>query len=172
MSMPTKGLFYKTTLITDLDPATSTVQDEIFGPVLVSLTFRTPEEAIALANNTRYGLGGSVWSDNINLALDAASRIKAGALCVNCHNVFDAAAGFGGVVNNEMDGEAAARSVRLVSVRRRTRLLDQRNGASTHPRVSRDPRLVGQKDIRFPLSTSPRRCTSAASRCVPMARTR
>jgi aldehyde dehydrogenase (NAD+) len=94
--LPTKGLFYKPTLITDLDPAASTVQEEIFGPVLVALTFRTPEEAIALANNTRYGLGGSVWSDNINLALDAASKIKAGALWVNCHNVFDAAGGFGG----------------------------------------------------------------------------
>jgi aldehyde dehydrogenase (NAD+) len=94
--LPTKGLFYKPTLITDLDPAASTVQEEIFGPVLVSLTFRTPEEAIALANNTRYGLGGSVWSENINLALDAASKIKAGALWVNCHNVFDAAGGFGG----------------------------------------------------------------------------
>ncbi len=94
--LPTKGLFYKPTLITDLDPAASTVQEEIFGPVLVSLTFRTPEEAIALANNTRYGLGGSVWSDNINLALDAASKIKAGAMWVNCHNVFDAAGGFGG----------------------------------------------------------------------------
>lgn len=96
ISLPTKGLFYKPTLITDLDPAASTVQEEIFGPVLVSLTFRTPEEAIALANNTRYGLGGSVWSDNINLALDAASKIKAGAMWVNCHNVFDAAGGFGG----------------------------------------------------------------------------
>jgi aldehyde dehydrogenase (NAD+) len=94
--LPSKGLFYKPTLITDLDPAASTVQEEIFGPVLVSLTFRTPEEAIALANNTRYGLGGSVWSDNINLALDAASKIKAGAMWVNCHNVFDAAGGFGG----------------------------------------------------------------------------
>jgi aldehyde dehydrogenase (NAD+) len=94
--LPSKGFFYKPTLITDLDPAASTVQEEIFGPVLVSLTFRTPEEAIALANNTRYGLAGSVWSDNVNLALDVASKIKAGALWVNCHNVFDAAAGFGG----------------------------------------------------------------------------
>ncbi len=96
IQMPDKGLFYKPTLLTGLDPAASTVQEEIFGPVLVSLTFRTPAEAIALANNTRYGLGGSVWSDNINLALDVASKVKAGALWVNCHNIFDAAAGFGG----------------------------------------------------------------------------
>ncbi|MDP2975813.1 MAG: aldehyde dehydrogenase family protein, partial [Anaerolineales bacterium] len=96
IELPAKGLFYKPTLITDLDPAAETVQEEIFGPVLVSLTFRTPAEAIALANNTRYGLAASVWSDNVNLALDVASKIKAGAMWVNCHNVFDAAAGFGG----------------------------------------------------------------------------
>jgi aldehyde dehydrogenase (NAD+) len=60
------------------------------------LTFRTPAEAIALANNTRYGLAASVWSENINLALDVASKIKAGSLWVNCTNLFDGASGFGG----------------------------------------------------------------------------
>jgi len=96
IKMPEKGLFYKPTLITGLDPAAATVQEEIFGPVLVSLTFRTPSEAIALANNTRYGLAASVWSDNINLALDVASKIKAGSVWVNCTNLFDGASGFGG----------------------------------------------------------------------------
>ncbi len=94
--LPEKGLFYQPTLITSLDPAAATVQEEIFGPVLVSLTFRTPAEAIALANNTRYGLAASVWSDNINLALDVASKIKAGSVWVNCTNLFDGASGFGG----------------------------------------------------------------------------
>lgn len=96
IALPEKGLFYKPTLITGLDPAASTVQEEIFGPVLVSLTFRTPSEAIELANNTRYGLASSVWSDNINLALDVASKIKAGSVWVNCTNQFDGASGFGG----------------------------------------------------------------------------
>ncbi len=96
IQLPDKGLFYKPTLITGLDPAAATVQEEIFGPVLVSLTFRTPAEAIALANNTRYGLAASVWSDNINLALDVASKIKAGSVWVNCTNLFDGASGFGG----------------------------------------------------------------------------
>lgn len=96
ITLPEKGLFYKPTLITGLDPAAATVQEEIFGPVLVSLTFRTPSEAIELANNTRYGLAASVWSDNINLALDVASKIKAGSVWVNCTNLFDGAAGFGG----------------------------------------------------------------------------
>jgi len=86
----------KPTLITGLDPAASTVQEEIFGPVLVSLTFRTPSEAVQLANNTRYGLAASIWSDNINLALDVASKVKAGTVWVNSTNLFDGASGFGG----------------------------------------------------------------------------
>ena len=94
--LPGNGLFYPPTLITDLNPAAEVVQEEIFGPVLVSLTFRTPSEAITLSNNTRYGLAASVWSDNLNLALDVASKIKAGAVWVNCTNLLDAAAGFGG----------------------------------------------------------------------------
>jgi len=96
IELPARGLFYKPTLISDVEPAAEVVQEEIFGPVLVSLTFRSPAEAVALANNTRYGLAASVWSDNINLALDAASKIKAGSLWVNCTNLFDAASGFGG----------------------------------------------------------------------------
>jgi len=94
--LPDKGFFYKPTLICNLDPAAETVQEEIFGPVLVSLTFRSPAEAIALANNTRYGLAASVWSDNVNLALDVASKLKAGSVWVNSTNLFDAASGFGG----------------------------------------------------------------------------
>jgi aldehyde dehydrogenase (NAD+) len=96
IEIPEKGLFYPPTLITNVDPAAEVVQEEIFGPVLVSLTFRTPAEAIALANNTRYGLAASIWSENINLALDVASKVKAGSVWVNCTNLFDAASGFGG----------------------------------------------------------------------------
>jgi aldehyde dehydrogenase (NAD+) len=96
IELPEKGLFYPPTLLSNLDPAAETVQEEIFGPVLVSLTFRTPAEAIELANNTRYGLAASIWSDNINLALDVASKVKAGSVWVNCTNLFDAASGFGG----------------------------------------------------------------------------
>lgn len=77
--------------------STSTVvQEEIFGPVLVAYHFRTPKEAIALANNSRYGLASSVWTENLSLALEVALSIKAGTCWVNGHNMFDAAAGFGG----------------------------------------------------------------------------
>ncbi|MCU0636783.1 MAG: aldehyde dehydrogenase family protein, partial [Gemmatimonadaceae bacterium] len=95
-AVPTEGLFYPPTLFTNVEPASTLAQVEIFGPVLVSSTFRTPAEAVALANNTPYGLAASVWSENINLALDVAPKIKAGIVWVNSTNLFDAAAGFGG----------------------------------------------------------------------------
>jgi aldehyde dehydrogenase (NAD+) len=94
--MPSEGCFFPPTLFTDVSPAHTLAQREIFGPVLVSMTFRTPSEAVSLANNTRYGLAASVWTENINLALDIAPQIKAGIVWVNSTNVFDAAAGFGG----------------------------------------------------------------------------
>jgi aldehyde dehydrogenase (NAD+) len=91
------GCFYPPTLITGLSAASTLMQEEIFGPVLVSMTFRTPAEAVELANNTRYGLAATVWTENVNLALDVAPKLKAGVVWVNATNLFDAAAGFGGV---------------------------------------------------------------------------
>jgi len=93
---PTEGYFFPPTLFTDVAPAATIAQEEIFGPVLVTMTFRTPAEAVALANNTRYGLAASVWSEDINVALDIAGKIKAGVVWINSTNLFDAAAGFGG----------------------------------------------------------------------------
>ncbi|MBY6155955.1 aldehyde dehydrogenase family protein [Pseudooceanicola nitratireducens] len=92
-----EGCFYPPTLITGLAPADRLMQEEIFGPVLVSCTFRTPEEAVQLANNTRYGLAASVWTENVNLALGMAPKLVAGVVWINGTNMFDAAAGFGGV---------------------------------------------------------------------------
>ena len=93
---PTEGWFYPPTLFTEVSPSATIAQTEIFGPVLVMMTFRTPAEAVALANNTPYGLAASVWTENINLALDIAPKIQAGVVWVNCTNQFDASAGFGG----------------------------------------------------------------------------
>ena len=95
-SCPTDGYFYPPTLFTDVAPSSTVAQVEIFGPVVVLMTFRTPDESVELANNTRYGLAASIWTENINLALDIAPRIKAGTVWINCTNVFDAASGFGG----------------------------------------------------------------------------
>jgi aldehyde dehydrogenase (NAD+) len=94
--LPEDGSFFPPTLLTDVQPSATLAQEEIFGPVLVSMTFRTPSEAIALANNSRYGLAASVWTENVNLALDVAPALKAGTVWVNCTNQFDAASGFGG----------------------------------------------------------------------------
>lgn len=92
-----EGCFYPPTLITGLHAADTLMQEEIFGPVLVSTTFRTQAEAIEIANNTKYGLAATIWSENINLALDIAPKLVAGVVWVNATNLFDAAAGFGGL---------------------------------------------------------------------------
>jgi aldehyde dehydrogenase (NAD+) len=92
-----EGCFYPPTLISGLHSASRLMQEEIFGPVLVSMTFRTPGEAVELANNSRYGLAASIWTENVNLALDMAPKVKAGVVWVNATNLFDAAAGFGGL---------------------------------------------------------------------------
>lgn len=95
-AVPKSGFFYPPTLFTDVPTSATIAQEEIFGPVLVAITFRSHSEAVALANNTRYGLAASIWTENINLALDIAPKIKAGSIWINCTNQFDAAAGFGG----------------------------------------------------------------------------
>jgi aldehyde dehydrogenase (NAD+) len=94
--LPEGGCFYPPTLITEVDPSCRLMQEEIFGPVLVGSTFRTPAEAVALANNTRYGLAASIWTENVNLALDLAPKIICGVAWINSTNQFDASAGFGG----------------------------------------------------------------------------
>ncbi|MBI5953812.1 MAG: aldehyde dehydrogenase family protein [Chloroflexi bacterium] len=93
---PTDGYYYPPTLCMNVAPAATIAQEEIFGPVLAAMTFRTPEEAVKLANNTRYGLAASIWSEDINLALDIATQVKAGSVWINSTNLFDAASGFGG----------------------------------------------------------------------------
>ncbi|QDZ12969.1 aldehyde dehydrogenase family protein [Devosia ginsengisoli] len=94
--LPGGTCFLKPVLVTNVSPANTLVAEEIFGPVLVAMSFRTPEEAVALANNTKYGLAATIWSENINLALDIAPKIKAGVVWINGTNNFDAAVGFGG----------------------------------------------------------------------------
>ena len=92
-----EGAYLPPTLLTDVSPADAVARDEIFGPVAVMMTFRTPDEAVQLANNSRYGLAASVWSETIGQALDLAPRLEAGVVWVNATNLFDAGAPFGGV---------------------------------------------------------------------------
>jgi aldehyde dehydrogenase (NAD+) len=95
-ALPQAGCFYPPTLLWDVHPSSTVAIEEIFGPVLVAMTFRTPDEAVMLANNTRYGLAASIWSETIGLALDIAPKLKAGVIWVNATNLFDAGVGFGG----------------------------------------------------------------------------
>jgi len=95
-TMPDKGWFHPPALCTDVDPGSALWREEIFGPVVVLRSFRTPDEAVELANDTRYGLAASIWTENLNVALDIAPAIRAGTVWVNCTNLFDAASGFGG----------------------------------------------------------------------------
>ncbi|HEY5364718.1 MAG TPA: aldehyde dehydrogenase family protein, partial [Aestuariivirga sp.] len=94
--LPELGNFFAPGLFTDVGTASTVMREEIFGPVISAMSFRTPDEAAMLANHTAYGLAASIWSENINVALDAAARVKAGVVWINSTNLFDAAAGFGG----------------------------------------------------------------------------
>ena len=96
-TIPSEGAYLPPMLITGLSTSNALMQQEIFGPVLVGTTFRTPSEAVQLANDTRYGLAASVWSENVNLALGIAPQLAAGVVWINGTNMFDAAAPFGGV---------------------------------------------------------------------------
>jgi aldehyde dehydrogenase (NAD+) len=96
IALPPRGFYYLPTLLSNVHPTSIVAQQEIFGPVLAAMTFRTPREAVELANNTVYGLASCVWSENINVALHVAAQLKAGVVWVNCTNLFDAACGFGG----------------------------------------------------------------------------
>jgi aldehyde dehydrogenase (NAD+) len=154
---PTDGYFYPPTLLTDVEPASTVAQVEIFGPVLVAMTFRTPAEAVALANNTRFGLAASVWSDDLNLALDISRQIKAGVVWVNCTNLFDASAGFGGYRESGF-GREGGREGLFEYVRLRPRAATKRAKprartiASTRngtPAIDRTPKLyIGGKQVR------------------------
>ncbi len=96
IALPARGFYYPPTLLSNVHPTSMVAQQEIFGPVLAAMTFRTPREAVELANNTLYGLAACVWSENINVALHIAAQLKAGVVWVNCTNLFDASCGFGG----------------------------------------------------------------------------
>ena len=96
VTLPSRGFYYPPTLLSNVHPTSVVAQQEIFGPVLAAMTFRTPSEAVELANNTVYGLAACVWSESVNVALHVAAQLKAGVVWVNCTNMFDAACGFGG----------------------------------------------------------------------------
>jgi len=95
--LPDSGYYFRPSLLLGASQSVSAVQKEIFGPVLTVQTFRTPAEAVKMANNTRYGLSGGVWSEKGSKALAVANQVDAGVLWVNCFNQFDPSSPFGGM---------------------------------------------------------------------------
>ena len=152
-SCPKEGLFYPPSLFTNVMPASYIAQIEIFGPVLISLTFRTPSEAVAIANNTPYGLAASIWSENINLALDVAPKVKAGVIWINSTNLFDAACGFGGFKESGFGREGGSEGIRAYT---KINLPVVRGSIKTNnkikislPMIDRTPKLyIGGKQKR------------------------
>jgi aldehyde dehydrogenase (NAD+) len=163
---PTDGYFYPPTLFTDVQPSSTIAQVEIFGPVLVTMTFRTPEESVALANNTPFGLAASVWTESINLALDIAPKIKAGVVWINSTNLFDASSGFGGYresgfgreggregmweyVKAEKTAPPSERRETSKKARRDTAAPNGQHGSPLVPPINRTPKLfIGGKQTR------------------------
>ncbi|KQP27333.1 aldehyde dehydrogenase family protein [Aeromicrobium sp. Leaf272] len=95
-ALPEKGWFVAPTVFTDATASMRVAREEIFGPVLTTLTFRTPEEALAKANNTPYGLSAGVWTEKGSRAMGMAAGLKAGVVWDNTFNKFDPTASFGG----------------------------------------------------------------------------
>jgi aldehyde dehydrogenase (NAD+) len=131
---PKGGFFLPPTLFTNVEPSHTIAQEEIFGPVLVTLTFRTPSEAIQLANNTRYGLAASIWSQDIDTAMDVARKVRAGTIWINSTNLFDAAAGFGGYKESGYGREGGREGMYSVLVE--TENLSVVSSQSTNPPVN------------------------------------
>ncbi|HTW04042.1 MAG TPA: aldehyde dehydrogenase family protein, partial [Streptosporangiaceae bacterium] len=94
--LPSRGFWFPPTVFTGVSQSHRIAREEIFGPVLSVLTFRTPEEAVAKANNTPYGLSAGVWTDKGSRILWLAQRLRAGVVWANTYNRFDPTSPFGG----------------------------------------------------------------------------
>ena len=110
--LPATGYFCAPGFFTGTAPAHRVSQEEIFGPIATTLTFRTVEEAVLLANDTRYGLAASIWSQDIDRTISVAARVKAGVIWINSTNLFDAGAAFGGYRESGFGREGAREGLR------------------------------------------------------------
>jgi acyl-CoA reductase-like NAD-dependent aldehyde dehydrogenase len=94
--IPENGFWFAPTIFDNVETSSTIAREEIFGPVLSVLTFRTPAEAISKANNTPYGLSAGIWSDKGSKILAVADKLRAGVIWANTFNRFDPASPFGG----------------------------------------------------------------------------
>lgn len=160
IEQPDCGCFFPPSILYDMETTNVAAIVEIFGPVLCILTFRHQPEAIELANNTRYGLAASVWSENINRALDVAPQIKAGVVWVNTTNQFDAACGFGGYRESGMGREGGLEGmfeylkpvVAEIKTRNTPKMAKSKTKSSVavaFPGIDRTPKhYIGGKQVR------------------------
>ncbi|MEM7443638.1 MAG: aldehyde dehydrogenase family protein [Pseudomonadota bacterium] len=158
-AVPKEGCFFPPSLFTNVAPASTVARVEIFGPVIAAMSFRTPAEAVQLANNSEYGLAASVWSESINLALDIAPKLKSGVVWVNTTNQFDAAVGFGGYKESGFGREGGLEGTYAYTKPRRDKdrpawkapaPLPKPKAAETGPlQIDRTPKLyIGGKQAR------------------------
>ena len=163
VALPSSGFYYPPTLLSNVHPTSIVAQQEIFGPVLAAMTFRTPSEAVELANNTVYGLASCVGARTSTWRFMSAAQLKAGVVWVNCTNFFDAACGFGGYRESGYGREGG-----------REGLLEYMEPAwfkhaPTLPAASallRAESTTGLKPARR-LSTGRSSCISGANKCAP-----
>ena len=110
--MPSKGFWCNPCFFTDVQPSHTIAREEIFGPVLSVMTFRTPEEAISRANNSPYGLAAGVWTDKGSKIFEIAKELEAGIVWCNTYNKFDAASPFGGFKESGFGREGGMHGLR------------------------------------------------------------
>ncbi len=111
-ALPEKGFWCRPCFFTGVQPAHRIAREEIFGPVLAVMTFRTPEEAVARANNTPYGLAAGVWSDKGARIFSVAGQLKSGVVWCNTYNQFDPASPFGGFKESGFGREGGVQGLR------------------------------------------------------------
>ena len=111
-ALPDRGLWFRPCFLTGVQPSHVVAREEIFGPVLAVMTFRTPEEALRRANNTPYGLAAGVWTDKGARIFEMAKRLEAGVVWCNTYNQFDAASPFGGVGESGFGREGGRHGLR------------------------------------------------------------
>jgi aldehyde dehydrogenase (NAD+) len=110
--LPEKGYWCRPSYFTGVQPADTLAREEVFGPVLAVMSFRTPEEALARANNTPYGLAAGVWTDKGSKIFEMAARLQAGVVWCNTYNRFDAASPFGGFKESGFGREGGRQGLR------------------------------------------------------------
>jgi aldehyde dehydrogenase (NAD+) len=111
-SLPSKGWFCRPCFFTNVQPSHTIAREEIFGPVLSVMSFRTPEEAITRANNTPYGLAAGIWTDKGSKIFEVARKLKAGVVWCNTYNKFDPASPFGGYKESGFGREGGVHGLR------------------------------------------------------------